>query len=156
MLSLVLDLLTHVNVNCFHLFMTSTNHFTVILLWKLGEFFQTFLQPLTEFGMIVWDIKLSHPSDTPLKLIENLQSNRKHRIVQNGQGSSWAEVSAWVPQGSTLRPLFFLMYINDLSYGLSSTTKHFADDTFLDILFLVVHDITQSTNELNYLEKISQ
>ena len=45
------------------------------------------------------------------------------------------------------------MYINDLSCGLSSTTKLFADDTSL---FSVVHDVTQSTNESNDdLEKIS-
>ena len=74
-------------------------------------------------------------------------------MVLNGQSSSWAEVSAGVPQGSVLGPLFFLMYINDLSCGLSSTTKLFADDTSL---FSVVHDVTQSTNELNDdLEKIS-
>ena len=45
------------------------------------------------------------------------------------------------------------MYINDLSCGLSSTNKIFADDTSL---FSVVHDVTQSTNELDDdLEKIS-
>ena len=45
------------------------------------------------------------------------------------------------------------MYINDLSCELSSTTKLFADDTSL---FSVIHDVTQSTNELNDdLEKIS-
>ena len=45
------------------------------------------------------------------------------------------------------------MYINDLRCGLSLTTKLFADDTSL---FSVVHDVTQSTNELNDdLEKIS-
>ena len=45
------------------------------------------------------------------------------------------------------------MYINDLSCGLSSTTKLFVDDTSL---FSVVHDVTQSTNKLNDdLEKIS-
>ena len=45
------------------------------------------------------------------------------------------------------------MYINDLSCGLSSTTKLFADDTSL---FSVVHDVTQSTNESNDdLKKIS-
>ena len=91
--------------------------------------------------------------DTPLKLIENFLKNRYQRVVLNGQSSSWAEVSAGVPQGSVLGPLFFLMYINDLSCGLSSTTKLFADDTSL---FSVVHDVTQSTNELNDdLEKIS-
>ena len=48
--------------------------------------------------------------------------------------------------------MFFLMYINDPSCGLS-LTKLFADDTSL---FSVVHDVTQSTNELNDdLEKIS-
>ena len=63
------------------------------------------------------------------------------------------EVSAGIPQGSILALLFFLMYINDLSCGLSSTTKLFVDDTSL---FSVVHDVTQSTNKLNDdLEKIS-
>ena len=60
MLSLVSDLLTHVIINYFQLFMTSTNHCTVVLLWKFGEFFWTFLKPLTEFGMMGWYIKLSH------------------------------------------------------------------------------------------------
>ena len=101
----------------------------------------------------IYKIKSFRISDTPLKLIENLLSNRYQTVVLNGQSSSWAEVSAGVPQGSVLGPLFFLMYINDLSCGLSSTTKLFADDTSL---FSVVHDVTQSTNELNDdLEKIS-
>ena len=44
------------------------------------------------------------------------------------------------------------MDINDLSCGLSPTTKLFADDTSL---FSVAHDVTQSINELNDdLEKI--
>ena len=64
-------------------------------------------------------------------------------VVLHGQSSSWAEVSAGVPQGSVLGPLFFLMSINDLSSGLSSTIKFFADDTSP---FSVVHDVTQSAN----------
>ena len=53
--------------------------------------------------------------DTPLKLVENFLSNRYQRVVLNDQSSSWAEVSSGVPQGSILGPLFFLMYINNLS-----------------------------------------
>ena len=80
-------------------------------------------------------------------------NNRYQTVIFNGQSSSWVEVSAGVPQGSVLDPLIFLMYINDLSCGLSSTVKPFADDTSL---FSVVHDATQSTNELNDdLEKVS-
>ena len=87
-----------------------------------------------------------------IKLIENFLSNIYQRVVLNDQCSSWAKVSAGVTQGSILGPLFFLMYINDLSYLSSSTTKLFADDIFL---LSVVHGVTQSTNKLNDdLEKI--
>ena len=60
--------------------------------------------------------------------------------------SSWADVSAGVPQGSILGPLLFLIYINDLSDGLKSECKLFADGTSL---FSVVHDINTSASDLN-------
>ena len=40
----------------------------------------------------------------------------------------------------------FLIYINDLTEGLSTNAKLFADDTFL---FSVIHDIQTSANNLN-------
>ena len=52
-----------------------------------------------------------------------------------------------------LAPFLFLIYINDLSYGLSSTCKIFTDDT---CLFSFVHDKYVSHDELNSdLTKIS-
>ena len=88
-----------------------------------------------------------------LCLIKCFLKNRKQRIVIIGQKSSWTNVLAGDPQGSILDPLFFLIYINDLSDDLSSNPKLFADDTSL---FSVVHDKNTSANELNNdLRKIS-
>ena len=49
----------------------------------------------------------------------------------NGQSSSWLSIRAGVPQGSVLGPLFFLIYINELSEELNSEVKIFDDDTCL-------------------------
>ena len=64
-----------------------------------------------------------------LKLITSFLKNRFQRVALNGQTSSWVPVLAGVPQGSVLGPLFFLIYINDLSKNFSSNTK----------LLLVIH-----------------
>ena len=88
-----------------------------------------------------------------LKLLTDFLSNRKQRVVLNGQVSTWTSINAGVPQGSILSPLLFLIYINDLSDNLSSNVKLFADDTSL---FSVIHDINISAGELNEdLKKIS-
>ena len=52
-----------------------------------------------------------------------------------------------VHQGSIRGPFLFLVHINDLSTGLSSNPRLFADDTSL---FSVVHDRNTSANELNH------
>lgn len=54
-------------------------------------------------------------------------------------------VSAGIPQRAVLGPLLS-KYINDLSYGLSSTSKHFADDTFL---FSVVNDLNDDIDKIS-------
>ena len=46
----------------------------------------------------------------------------------NGCPSAWTKVTSAVPQGSILRPLLFVVYINDISDNLASPTKLFADD----------------------------
>ena len=46
----------------------------------------------------------------------------------NGKTSHWGKISAGVPQASILGPLFFLLYINDLTDNLISNVKLLADD----------------------------
>ena len=65
----------------------------------------------------------------------------------------WTNIEAGVIQVSILGPLFFLTYINNLSDGLTSNPKLFADDTSL---FSVIHNINSTANDLNSdLMKIS-
>ena len=78
---------------------------------------------------------------------------RKQIVVLNRQHSSWTNVETGVPQGSIFGPVFFLIYINDLSDGLTSNPKPFVDDT---CLFSVVQNINSIANDLNSdLMKIS-
>ena len=57
-------------------------------------------------------------------------SNRQQFVSINGFDSSKLDIKCGVPQGSTLGPLLFLLYINDLRFALKdSIASHFADDT---------------------------
>ena len=95
---------------------------------------------------LIYKTKYIDITGNSLKLIESFLSNRFQRVALNGQSSSWAPVCAGVPQGSILGPLFFLIYINDLSGDISSTVKLFANDTFI---FSVVDDVNVSVVQLN-------
>ena len=58
-------------------------------------------------------------------------SDRRQRVVVDGEVSSWKSVLSGVPQGSVLGPILFLVYINDLEEGETGKILKFADDTKL-------------------------
>lgn len=70
-------------------------------------------------------------------------TNRKQKCKVNGQLSSSTSVTCGVPQGSSLGPLLFLIYINDLPNCLNmSRPRMFADDT----------SISYSSNSLDEMQ----
>ena len=54
---------------------------------------------------------------------------RKQSVVINGTKSSLTDVKSGIPQGSVLGPLLFVVFINDMSSGITSTCTHFLDDS---------------------------
>ena len=80
---------------------------------------------------LIYKSQQSGISGELLNILVDFLSNRKQRVLVNGQSSNWVDVKAGVQQGSIMGPLLFLIYINDLPYGLITNTKLFADDTSL-------------------------
>ena len=93
-----------------------------------------------------WRItSLNGISGNLLKLLGDFLYCRKQQVVLNGQRSSWENANAGVSQGSILGPLLFLIYINNLTNGVSSTCKIYVGDKSL---FSVVKDIQSSAATL--------
>ena len=66
------------------------------------------------------------------RLFQSYLGNRKQYVSINGFESNLRSISCGVPQGSSLGPLLFLIYINDFRLCLDKIeTGDFADDTFI-------------------------
>ena len=63
-----------------------------------------------------------------VNLIETFLTDRKLKAVVNGKESKWHYVTSGIPQGSVLRPLLVVLYINDLPELTKSDAFLFADD----------------------------
>ena len=74
-------------------------------------------------GLLV-KLSLSSISGNLLKLLGDFLYFRKQQVVLNRQHSSWENVNTGLPQGSILGPLLLLIYLNDLSNGVSSSRRY--------------------------------
>ena len=83
---------------------------------------------------LIYKVKRISVTGLLLELIHIFPSHIFQIAVLNGQSSTWLPVSFGVPKGSILVPLLFLIYVNDLSINLSSTTKLVIADTSLFLL----------------------
>ena len=102
---------------------------------------------------LLYKLRCMGCSSRVVQWFESYLSQRRQRVVINGQSSDWVHILAGVPQGSILGPLLFLIYINDIVKHIGCSIRLFADDTSL---YIIVNCPLQSAQLLNtYLQTIS-
>ena len=82
-----------------------------------------------------------------LQWFRNFLTGRMQRVVLRGTCWSWSPVLSGVPQGTILGPVLFILYVNDISSGILSTVKLYADDTKV---YREIFDIARDTSILQY------
>ena len=99
---------------------------------NVGAIFMDLSRAFDVMDHNILEIKLKHCGFRGifLKFLMSFFRNRKYFVNINGMNSNLRTVNIGVPQGSTLGPLLFLLYINDMK-NFSSILQftQFADDT---------------------------
>ena len=88
--------------------------------------------------------------------IEQWLTDRRQRVVVDGEVSSWKSVLSGMPQGSVLGPILFLVYINDLEEGVTGNILKFADDTKLFTKTKEIGDKQNLQDDIDKLVKWSE
>ena len=88
--------------------------------------------------------------------IEQWFSDRRHRVVVDGEVSSWKPVLSVVPQGSVLGPNLCLVYFNDFEEGVTSKILKFADYTKLFRKTKEIGDKQKVQDDIDKLVKWSE
>ena len=82
-----------------------------------------------------------------LQLLASYLTDRQQYTIVNQYKSKSRDVICGIPQGSTLGPLLFNIYINDLPLASNSTIHLFADDTNLTLSHSNVSTLQQNIND---------
>ena len=118
--------------------------FNLVVLIDLKKAFDT----VNNHEILLSKLELYGIKGQALTLLKSYLTNRKQKCQIKNSFSSVRLIKCDVHQGSILGPLFFLLYINELTYCLNKTKPRlFVDDTNLtvsansvvDLLLLKIH-----------------
>ena len=88
-----------------------------------------------------------------LKWIQAFLSDRTQTVVIENEKSDTVPVTSWVPEGSVLGPILFLIYINDLPDTTKSKVRLFADDTAIYLAVSSLEDAPILQQDLDRLHQ---
>ena len=100
---------------------------------------------------LILKLKSHGMGNSIINWIEQWLTDRRQRVVADGEVSSWKSVLSGVPQRSVLGPILFLVYINDLEEGVTGKILKFADDTKL---FTKTNEIGDKQNLQDDIDKL--
>ena len=81
------------------------------------------------------------------EILKSCLTNRCQYTKVGNAKSSNQKINCGVPQDSTLGPLLFIMYLNDLPFASEFSTILFADDTYL---VLAYNDLLRLEHKVNF------
>ena len=84
---------------------------------------------------------------TANQLLESYLSDRKQYAKVLNHKSKMTKITHGIPKGSSLAPLLFLLYVNDLPRASEFETSLFADDTYLAISDKSITDLVCKVNK---------
>ena len=80
-------------------------------------------------------------------LIKSYLQHRKQIVRVGNHSSSISGINIGVPQDSVLGPIFFLIYINDLTYNSDLKVTLYADDSVLSLAQKNIHFLQKSLDQ---------
>ena len=105
---------------------------------------------------LILKLKSHGMGNSIINWIEQWLTDRRQRVVVDGEVSSWKSVLSGVPQGSVLGPILFLVYINDLEEGVTGNILKFADDTKLSTKSKKIGDKKNVQDDIDKLVKLAE
>ena len=105
---------------------------------------------------LILKLKSHGMGNSIINWIEQWLTDRRQRVVVDGEVSNWKSVLSGVPQGSVLGPILFLVYINDLEEGVIGKILKFADDTKLFTKTKEIGDKQNLQDDIDKLVKWSE
>ena len=88
-----------------------------------------------------------HHYGIPLELMKSYLSGRKQCVKCDKHYSVFMDIECGVPQGSILRPLLFIIYVNDLPITVDRSAILFADDTCIMSSSKNINSLISEINE---------